>query len=118
MSHRSSANGCRILECHPPQRIDFDASNVHDGIVETLEEAITCHANNCYTASAIMVRRTLEEICDEEVAEGGNLKSRIKDLRGQITVPDELLEGMQDLRLLGNDAAHIEAWTYQSVGEE
>ncbi|TPW00032.1 MAG: hypothetical protein USCAAHI_00532 [Beijerinckiaceae bacterium] len=32
-------------------------------------------------------------------------------------LPQELLDGADHLRLLGNDAAHIEAKTYQSIGE-
>lgn len=118
MDNRSTSASAEVIECYPPQRIDFDASGVPSGIVNSFEEAITCHSNSCYVASAIMVRRTLEEICEEEGAEGGNLKARIKDLRDQVTLPKKLFEGMQDLRLLGNDAAHIEAWTYQNIGEE
>jgi len=33
-------------------------------------------------------------------------------------MPQELLDGLDDLRLLGNDAAHVEAKTYQQVGKE
>lgn len=32
-------------------------------------------------------------------------------------LPQELLDGADHLRLLGNDAAHIEGKTYQSIGE-
>ena len=118
LTHRSPSDDAEVIECYPPQRIDFDTTGIPDGVVESFEEAITCHANNCYVASGIMVRRTLEEICDEENAEGSNLWSRIEDLRDQITVPEELLDGMHDIRLLGNDAAHIEARTYKDVGKE
>jgi D-arabinose 1-dehydrogenase-like Zn-dependent alcohol dehydrogenase len=34
-----------------------------------------------------------------------------------IVVPQALLQAADHLRLLGNDAAHIEAKTYQSIGE-
>jgi hypothetical protein len=33
-------------------------------------------------------------------------------------VPPELLAGIDELRLLGNDAAHIKAQTYNEVGKE
>lgn len=118
MDAKSANTSTEVIACYPPQRIDFDASGIPSGIVNSFEEAITCHANNCYVASAIMVRRTLEEICEEEGADGDNLKARIKDLRDQVTLPKKLFKGMQDLRLLGNDAAHIEAWTFQNIGEE
>lgn len=34
-----------------------------------------------------------------------------------ITLPKELLEGMNVLRLLGNDAAHIESKTFDTIGK-
>ncbi len=33
-------------------------------------------------------------------------------------LPQELLDGLDDLRLLGNDAAHIESQEFNSVGRE
>ena len=47
---------------YPAERIDFDSVNVPARVIGALEEAITCHANKCFIASAIMVRKTLEEI--------------------------------------------------------
>ena len=40
------------------------------------------------------------------------------DLGGKIVVPRALLDAADDLRLLGNDAAHIEADTYNEVGKD
>jgi hypothetical protein len=68
-------------------------------------------------ASAIMVRRCLEELCEERGATGSNLKERIGNLRSSVLLPSELFEAMEELRLLGNDAAHIEAKVYDQVGE-
>lgn len=107
-----------LLVSYPAERIDFDASNVPSEIVSTLEEAITCHASQCYTASAIMIRKTLEVMCSIENAEGPNLSKRIKALGTQIVLPVELLEGLDDLRLLGNDAAHIESRVFDQIGQE
>ena len=86
--------------------------------MKSLEEAITCHANQCYTAAAIMVRKTLEELCTVQNSSGGNLKQRITALGANVILPPELLEGLDDLRLLGNDAAHIESQAYNKVGAE
>jgi hypothetical protein len=83
-----------------------------------LEEAIACHASQCFVASAIMVRRTLEEICHDRGAQGANLKDRITSLGSQIVISKELLDGLDDLRLLGNDAAHIESVVFVQVGKE
>jgi hypothetical protein len=38
-----------------------------------MEEAVACHAAECFIAAAIMVRKTLEELCRERGATGANL---------------------------------------------
>jgi Domain of unknown function (DUF4145) len=102
----------------PSERIDFDATNIPATVITAFEEAITCHASKCFVASAMMVRKTLEELCAERKAEGVNLKERIKALGSKVVLPQELLDGVDDLRLLGNDAAHIESREYDKVGQE
>jgi hypothetical protein len=109
--------GGRILVSYPAERIDFDSTSLPPEVVKALEEAITCHANNCHTAAAIMIRKTLEVLCDAKQAQGNNLKARIADLGTRVILPTELLEGLDNLRLLGNDAAHIESTTYNDIGE-
>jgi hypothetical protein len=108
----------RIVEAYPPMRIDFDKENIPANVLTSFEEAVACHATSCFIASAIMVRRTLEEICVDKQAGGANLKERIKALESKIVVPKELIEAMDELRLLGNDAAHIEAQTYAKISAE
>ena len=107
-----------MLVSYPPQLIDFDPVNLPESVRATLEEAIQCHAQNCSIAAAIMVRKTLEELCFDRKATGGNLKERIRDLGTKIVLPKDLLDGLDDLRLLGNDAAHIESQEFNKVGQE
>ena len=111
-------NKPRILVSYPAERIDFDSTNVPVPVVSALEEAIACHANRCFVAAALMVRKTLEELCRDREATGDNLKERIKALGTKIVLPKDLLNGLDDLRLLGNDAAHIESREYDKVGQE
>jgi hypothetical protein len=106
-----------LIASYPAVTIDFDATDVPERVRSTLEEALTCHANSCFVASAMLVRRTLEEICHDRGATGANLKARIKDLESRIVLPAELMEAMNELRLLGNDAAHIEAQTFSSISK-
>ena len=94
--------------------IEVDASEV----LIAFEEAIKCHSNSCFIASAIMIRKTLEEICIDRGAIGKNLFKKLEDLGSKILIPQELLIGMNELRLLGNDAAHIEAQTFSEIGNE
>jgi hypothetical protein len=35
-----------------------------------------------------------------------------------VVLPQPFLEGLHDLRLLGNDAGHVEARVYEDVGDE
>ncbi len=65
-----------------------------------------------------MVRKTLEELCTDRQATGKSLKDRIKELGKKVVLPQELLDGVDDLRLLGNDAAHIESQEFNQVGRE
>jgi hypothetical protein len=42
----------------------------------------------------------------------------LRHLGTKTLLPQELLDGLDDLRLLGNDAAHIESQEFNSVGRE
>jgi hypothetical protein len=106
-----------IEAVYPAQAIDFDAVDVPRPVAASFEEALGCHANGCYVAAAIMVRKTLEVLCAERQAEGDNLKARLTALRHKVVLPDELLNGLQELRLLGNDAVHIESKVYDQIGK-
>lgn len=107
-----------VVTSFPAEVIDFDASGLPDEVRETLEEAIQCHAHECYRAAAIMVRRTLEVVCADRKATGKDLRDRLSALGNNVILPKELLDGLDALRLLGNDAAHVESQTYMAVGKE
>lgn len=110
--------GHNVSNTYPPEVIDFDATNLPADIVSSLGEAIRAHAAGCYRASALMVRRVLEELCKDKSATGKDLKARIAALGTTLLVPMELLTAADHLRLLGNDAAHVEAKTYDDIGRE
>ncbi len=65
-----------------------------------------------------MVRRTLEDLCAEKKADGKKLKGRIAALDSSVILPPRLMRGLDNLRLLGNDAAHVEALYYAKIGKE
>jgi len=104
-----------LLVSYPPERLDFDPSGIPTNIVAAFEEALTCHANGAYTAAAIMVRKALEELCASQGATGNDLFARLTSLSSKIVVPRALLDAAQELRLLGNDAAHVEAQAFNQV---
>ena len=107
-----------IILTSPTETIPFDKENIPEKVLNAFEEGIKCHSNNCFIASAIMIRKTLEEICIDRGANGQNLYKKLQDLGTKILIPQELLNGMDELRLLGNDAAHIEAQTFSEIGKE
>ncbi|MBX3579715.1 MAG: DUF4145 domain-containing protein [Rhizobiaceae bacterium] len=102
----------------PPELVDFDSTDLPPAILATLEEAVACHAAGAYRGAALMVRRLLEELCDDRGATGGNLKGRIASLSSVAVIPADLLAAADELRILGNDAAHVEAKDYNIIGKE
>jgi len=107
-----------VLSSFPPETLDFDATNLPSSVREALEEAVKCHAQQCYAAAAIMVRKTLEEVCADRGAAGTTLYARIEALGSKIVLPTGMLQALHDLRMLGNDAAHLEAQAYTHVGQD
>jgi hypothetical protein len=112
-----SANGVPV-EIEPPQLLDFNPDGLSPRLRQTLTEAIACHGAGAYRAAAMMVRRLLEEICDENNAAGANLHQRLAALKTAIVLPEPLFDAMNELKALGNDAAHIEAKAYDNIGAE
>lgn len=106
------------IEIEPPQLLDFNIENLPPRCQQTLKEAIACHGAGAYRAAAMMVRRLLEEICDENSATGNNLHNRLANLRNLIVLPQPLFDAMNELKALGNDAAHIEAKAYDNIGRD
>jgi hypothetical protein len=104
-----------VIYSYPPETIDFDATDLPESVLAAFEEAIKCHSQGCYVATAIMVRKTLEEVCADRNAEGNSLKARLDDLQGKLLLPREMFDALHDLRLLGNDAAHVELSDFDSI---
>jgi hypothetical protein len=107
-----------LIKTYPSIKISFNSERIPESIKSAFEEALICHSNNCFVSSAIMIRKTLEEICSDKNSSGDNLFKRIENLKSKIVLPQELIEGMQELRLLGNDAAHIKAKTFEQIGKD
>ena len=105
----------RLEQSFPPEPLDIDLTGVPGAMADSLDEAVRCHAAGCYRAAALMVRRSLEELCADKGAMGKDLRTRIDALSTTIVVSRELLEAAHELRILGNDAAHLEARAYEEI---
>jgi Domain of unknown function (DUF4145) len=108
----------RVLHSFPAGRIEFNVAGVPEKVRNAFDEALTCTANECYVGAAMLIRKTLEAVCEDRSATGDDLNARIRDLQSKVVLPKELFEAMHDLRLLGNDAAHIKAKTYDDIGKD
>jgi hypothetical protein len=98
--------------------LDFSIDNLPATCQETLKEAVACHAAGAYRAAAMMVRRLLEEICADNSATGSDLHKRLDALKGRVVLPQARFEAMNELKALGNDAAHVQAKAYDNIGRE
>lgn len=105
------------LTTYPSQIIDFEKKEIPKKISDNFEEALKCESIGCYTASAIMVRKTLEMICEDRGAKGKYLINKIGNLKSQVILPIQLFDAMDNLRLLGNDAAHVELKDFGNIGK-
>src|SRR5262249_54934189 len=114
----TAAKNGKLETSYPSEVIDFDATNLPEAILSSLEEGIKAHAAGCYRAAALMVRRVLEELCKDKKATGNNLKEKLGKLKGSVVIPQELLDGADELRILGNNAAHVEAEEYDAIGPD
>ncbi len=87
-------------------------------VSNALEEATICHANGCYVAAAVMVRRALAELCNSVGIADGDFSSRLDSLGKIIVMPPALLAGLRDLRMLRDAAAASEAEIYGRVSRK
>ncbi len=108
----------KILSIFPKIIMNYDCSNFPAEVRSHFEQAVICASEECYIASAIMVRRTLEEVCETEKCDGKNLHERLESFRDKIILPNNLLNAAFELKLLGNDAAHVKSKNYINMGRE
>jgi hypothetical protein len=50
-----------VIGSFPAESIDFDSTDIPPAVLAAFKEAVDCHAHGSYKASAIMVRKALEE---------------------------------------------------------
>ncbi|MFE3884560.1 DUF4145 domain-containing protein [Streptomyces lydicus] len=69
-------------------------------------EARSCFNAKAYTATVVMVRRTLEGVCAEHGINKKPLHRAFQEMESTGLIEGRLLEWAQELRLLGNEGAH------------
>jgi hypothetical protein len=69
-------------------------------------EAHSCFNAKAYTATVVMVRRTLEGVCAEHNVTKKPLVNALKEMAAQDLLDGRLLTWADELRVLGNEGAH------------
>lgn len=69
-------------------------------------ETQKCFTAKAYTATVVMVRRTLEGVCIDHGVADRSLVGMLRELRDQGKIEGRILEWAQALRVLGNEGAH------------
>lgn len=70
------------------------------------DEARACFRAKAYTATAIMCRKTLEGIAEENNITARNLAAALKEMKEKGIIENRLYEWADALRIFGNEAAH------------
>ncbi|MET9767712.1 DUF4145 domain-containing protein [Streptomyces sp. NPDC006415] len=86
--------------------------NVPQALRREHDEARQCFSSKAYTATAVMVRRTLEGVClDQGMSTSGGrskpLFQMLKQMKEEGKIDGQLLEWAEELRILGNQGAHF-----------
>ncbi|OGS40923.1 MAG: hypothetical protein A3K77_08580, partial [Euryarchaeota archaeon RBG_13_31_8] len=81
---------------------------IPSNISKILQEAKITYSAQCYKASAVMSRRTLEAITAEKGEDTGTLAKRIENLKAKGILDKNLADWATEIRLLGNSGAHFD----------
>lgn len=83
------------------------SSAIPEDIRREHTEARACFKANAYTATLVMVRRTLEGVCSGHGVTAKPLFKALADMQDKGLIEGRLLDWAQELRVLGNEAAHF-----------
>lgn len=100
------------------QLYNISVEKLPEEIKSSFKEAVLCYGHDCFTASAILIRKVLENICLINNAKGKNLHERIKSLKDKLTLSTTLYNAMFELKYLGNDAAHFESKHFEKIDQK
>ena len=70
------------------------------------DEARICFDAKAYTATVVMIRRTLEAACKDQGLSNRNLSVALGELKTKGLIDETLADWAHELRLLGNRGAH------------
>jgi len=89
-----------------PSDNKFISDKLPLSIQKSYQNAKQSYKVGLYEPAAIMCRKCLEAICIEKGVEKGPLKTKIDKLQENRIIDDKLYQWADNLRIIGNDAAH------------
>lgn len=111
-------NKPRILQVFPPISEKMHTEGVSEMVIKLLNETLACYAAGCYRATCIMARRVIEEMCGEMGYTTGTLHQKLKQMADKGEIPQNIHAILNEVKLLGNDAAHVELRNFDDIQEE
>jgi len=89
-----------------PTNRNVSMNGVPESTARAYDTAARCYQVGLYEPCVIMCRKCIEALCQELGATKGNLKDRLAGLQHDGQIDQKLMTWADELRLIGNDAAH------------
>jgi hypothetical protein len=86
-----------------PPRLSYE---IPQSLRREVTEARSCFDTKAYTATVVMVRRTLEGVCADHGVTKRPLNNALKEMGSLNLLDGDLLTWADELRVLGNEGAH------------
>lgn len=102
---------------HPPEVLVFDGTSLPPGFMGSIEEAVLCHVAGLHTASALMVRHMLEQLCNDISIDDQDLQGTIAALDTFTVITGGSRGDSGKPRIVINDDAEIEVRDRNTVSE-
>ena len=84
------------------------ADDIPRDIALCFKEAANAYSANCWRASAVMARRTVEALTADKGATKKSLAERLTEMRDSNTITTDLHGWATQVRLIGNAGAHFD----------
>jgi len=91
---------------YPVLRTTLAVENLPMSVERTYLAAVASHKAGLYEPCALMCRKCVEAVCRDLQARGGSLLEKLQDLQQGNVIDQRLLLWADELRLIGNEAAH------------
>ena len=97
----------KILKTYP-NKLPKPVNNlVINSVKKDFEEALLCQSVGAYRGAAVLARRAVQSIClDKGAKKGENLHKQIKELFDKNIITQAIKDWADEVRYIGNDAAH------------